>query len=159
MKRQLFFGGIPAQPDVDKLRRAFPDSRLLPGYIIPYAEIEKIINVPASDSRFRSVTNKWRREIERETNKIIGVNPGSNFVVLSESEKVDLSGRKLNSAARAAKRSYVIIARTDLQQLTDEERARVQHQTDFGAKILASAQIRSRLELPILKKEEKHGTV
>jgi len=154
-EKTLFFGGLPTEPDVKKIKEAYPDSELVTGKLIPYQDIAELIKQPFGTSRFRTVTNAWRKDVEKLTNKIIGVEPNIGFKVLSEPEKVVYGGQKLKMAGRAARRSYVIAARTDVLQLTDTERARLNHQTTICGKIIASAQLKNVPQLPNMREESK----
>ncbi len=145
---KLFFGGLPTEPEVNRIRSAYPDAELTVGQVIPYDNIAAIIGAAYKSNRFRSITNVWRKKVEKETNKIIGTEPGVGFVVLSESQKVNLSGSKLRSAARFARRSYMVASRTDVKQLSEEEARRLTHQINVTAKIIASAQLKTKKQLP-----------
>ena len=148
---EAFFSGIPIEPDMVKLRNAFPESKMKTGDMIAYSQIGEVINAEYGTNRFRSVTNRWRREVTRETNIILGPEPKKGFVVLSESKKVDLSGSKLRSAARAATQSYMVAARVNIHELSEKEKVRYDHLVNTSSKILAAAQIKRRTALPSLK--------
>jgi len=148
MNEKVYFGGLPTEPDVKALRSAFPDHALVPGKVIAYGEASDVIRAPYGSARFQTVTSAWRRIVEKETNKIIDVIPGEAFVVLSESEKVDVGGKKLREAGMAARRSFVICARVDVLGLKEEERLRLSHLQDVQGKVIAAAQLRGKKRLP-----------
>lgn len=150
MKRGVYFGGVPTDIDVKKLRERYEDVTLTPGTLIPYDEVAELLQLPKNNLRFRTVTNRWRRIVENETNIIIGTLPGEAFKVLNESEKVDLSGSKLRSSGRYARRSYVVGSRVDRKALTDDEVRSLDHKLSVSAKVLAAAQLRQNITLPQL---------
>jgi hypothetical protein len=146
--KNVFFGGVPTEPDVEKLRKEWPEEELEPGDIIPYDEVCSIIGVKFRQSRFRTVTNAWRKMVEEETNIIIGTEPSVGFRVLSESEKAKLSGSKLRASTRAAKRSYIVAARVDRCKLEEEEQKKLDHYVGVSAKIILAAKLRGKPILP-----------
>ena len=148
-KKELFFGGLPTEPDVKKLRAEFPDNELRPGKTISYEDVERVIGVSYGQPRFATVTNQWRKMVEKETNIIIGTKPGEAFVVLSEPEKVGLSGEQLRKAGKRARRAWVIAQRVDRVALSEEERRRLDHHAAVSSGVLAAAQLRdSAKQLP-----------
>jgi len=149
-KETMYFGGIPAEPDVRKIREIYPETGLKIGQIIPYEDVGGIIKQGLDSSRFRSVTTKWRKIVEEETNIIIGVERGIGFRVLAEGEKVDLAGNKLRSAGRAARRSWMIASRVEASMLSDEEKARLEHYVFNNSKIISALQIKTNKALPEL---------
>ena len=150
-KKDLYFGGVPMEPDVRKLREQYPEGRMKPGQVMSYDEVEAVLKVPKDSGRFYGVTNKWRKIVEEETGIILGVERGEGFKVLAEGEKVDLSGNKLRMAARAARRSYLIASRVDIKKLTDDDKARLDHYIVNSSKTLAAMQIKSTKLLPDLR--------
>ena len=61
---KIFLGGVPTEPDVTALNKAFPVSELLPGKFIEYSQISAVINVSPRSSRFKTVLDRglgdWR---------------------------------------------------------------------------------------------------
>jgi hypothetical protein len=146
----LFFGGLPTDIELAKLKEAYPATELKVGKIIPYAELEQLLGLDWTSNRFRTVTNRWRRVVEADTNIFIHPDPGYGFKILTESEKLDLSTKKIRTASHAARRAFVVNTRIDRKQLTDDEKAMADHVTQTAAKINASAQLKQRLEMPKL---------
>jgi hypothetical protein len=142
----LVFGGIPTDMDVKKIREAFPDDELQEGQVIPYATISDIIGNAKDANRFRSVTNRWRKLVEKDSQKFIGTEPGVGFKVLKDGEKLELSGSKLRSAVKSVRRSYVVAGHVDTKRLDEEERGRYDMLCSRHAKLLAAAQVRGQKE-------------
>lgn len=59
----VFFGGVPTQPDVELLMKEVP---VQSGTEVQYAEIERLLGLQRKQSRFRTVTDAWRRRLRRE---------------------------------------------------------------------------------------------
>lgn len=144
---KMFYGGVPQDPDVRKLRESYPESRLEQGQIIPYSEVESILQERQNTNRYRSVTNKWRKQVEEETGVMIGVERGEGFKVLQENEKLDLSSSKLRTAKRASRRAYEVGSLVEPSRLTEDEKKKLDFNTNKAAKIMALAQVRSNKKL------------
>jgi len=145
---KLYFGGLPTDIELNKLKDAYPVNVLTVGHFIPYGEIEMLLGIAWRESRFKTVTNRWRRVVESETNIFLNPDPGEGFRVLSDAEKLALSGKKIGTAGKCARRAFVINSRIDRKQLTDEEKAVSDHFTGVSAKIHAASQIKNQIELP-----------
>lgn len=146
----VFFGGIPTDPDIRLLREMYQDSELN-GTVIPYQKVAEIIRCDRNSNRFKTITDRWRKIVEAESGKILGVKKGEGFVVLNDREKLDLSGQKLRSAARCANRSRVVASRVSINNLSSEDRARLEHNNKVSSGILAVAQIKSKQQLPTME--------
>jgi len=147
-----YFGGVPTDPDIKKLREAFPAERLEMGQVIPYEEVEEVIGTAKKSARFRTVTTRWRRLVERETgNTVIGTERGVGFKVLDNRQKLDLSNDILEQALRRSRRSYQVTGRINLEQLTQDERDRLLMVQKRSAAVVATAQIQRTSDLPTLE--------
>lgn len=145
-RQTVYFGGIPTEPDIKRLTEAFKVQEMNPGDTIDYEEVAIVIGQAVKSSRFRSVTTAWRKRVENDFSIIIGCSPDplkKSFCILSESEKVDLSGKKLRSAVRLARRSYKIASFVDVKKLNEEEKKTLDHYAAKSASVIAAAQLRS----------------
>lgn len=116
--------GMPTAPDVKAIREQYPDSALQEGSnIATKEEIAKIIGEPVNSSRFRTVTNAWRKAVERETAKVIKLKSGK-FFVLDDSEKLDEVGGGLQSVAKKLRRVKTVGSYITKNRLSQEERNR-----------------------------------
>lgn len=147
---KVFRGGVPTAPDVRKLREMFPDKDLNVGDVLAYDDIAEVVGCAYGTSRFKSITDRWRKLVENESGKIIGVSKGVGFAVLSDSQKLEVSHQKLRTAVRSAGRSLTVAMHIDRSNLTDDERLRLDHQNRINASLLAAAQISPNTELPKL---------
>ena len=146
----VYSNGVPTEIDIRKIRQTYPDSSLNVGDQILYQDIEQLIQCKRDSYRFRTVTYRWRRLVENATNKIIGTNRSIGFVVLSEEEKLSLSGDKLRSAGNLAKRSYVVTARIQTNQLSPEQRKELNFIVKKTSAVLAAARLRPTAKLPTI---------
>ena len=103
---KLYFGGIPTDIDVRALREAFPESGLKVGQLIPYAAVEAIVKTPKDSCRFKTITGRWRRLVERDSEIILGAEKGQGFRVLDNSEKLELWGTRRGEAWRGEERGW-----------------------------------------------------
>jgi hypothetical protein len=147
---KAFFGGVPTNIEVRALREAYPDDSLTQGRLIPYPEIEALIKCPRDSNRWRSVTDRWRKTIEREVGVIIAPDPMKSpaWKILLENEKVVASGAKLKTAGRMARRSYVLASRVDVKQLTEQEKAEYDHFVMRSTAVIMASRLRPKVALP-----------
>lgn len=146
---KMFFGGIPTDIEIKKLRRAYPKSSMKVGQTFTYKEVEKLIGAKPRTNRWNAITVRWRKLVEYEHGIIIGTERGLNrFKVLSEGEKVTLSKSKLRSAGRMARRSYIVASRVDTAQLTEQEKLDLDHSIKRSVAIMQVGKLRQNAELP-----------
>lgn len=145
---ELYFGGLPTEPDVKRIREIYPDSALKVGDLIAYEDMAEALDEEKDSFRFKTITNRWRKLVEKDCGKVIGVEKGIGFKVLSDSQKLDLSGLKLRSATRMARRSYIVAGRVDRRNLSEDERKRLEHHSRCSAQVLAASQLKRTAELP-----------
>ncbi|CUW38817.1 protein of unknown function [Magnetospirillum sp. XM-1] len=148
----VFFGGVPTDPDVRAIREAYPEADLPVGMVIPYHDVAGLLGVSVNSKRFRTVTWRWRRRVEAETDSlVIGVEKGVGFKVLSASEKLDASVAKLGSAVKAARRSYSLSGRVSVTEISQEERDRLMWVQRNSAALISTANTRSKTALPSIE--------
>ena len=148
---KLFFGGIPTDIDVKRLRESWPENDMKPGDKFSYTAIETVLNESRQSNRFRTITNRWRRVVEHATGTIIGPDNGEGLKVLSETEKLELSRSKLRTSARMGRRSLTVLARTDRRALSEADQAAYDHQQKVSANTIAAANLRQKkLEMPTM---------
>ncbi len=151
MNSELYFGGLPTEPEIKKLEALFPDIAGMRGTTIPHEIIEEALKLSRDSSRYRTITMAWRKKIYKacgvgirgDLREIVGV----GFRVLSDSEQtaygVDVGYR----GARMNRRGHSLLANTDDSKLTEQEKLTKQHGMLRAAHI-HSAYIESRRFLP-----------
>lgn len=138
MSTPIYGRGITTEPDVAKLIEAFKVPN--PGTVVKHSEIESLIGVKKETHRYRSVTDAWRKKLEKGHNVIMGPIPSIGFKSLEPDERADFIGDKYIEGARRIKRSYDVATRTDTAGMSPESRRVVTHYTNVGsAFVLANA--------------------
>jgi len=140
----LYFGGVPTRPDVDKIRKMWPDKDLKEGDEIAYEDMEELLDISRRVNRWRTVTNNWRGLVETESGLIIDVIKGKAFVVLDDGEKVDLGHSKMRTAVRGVRRSVVINSYVNTSKLDEDQLVRYRIAARCAAAMLNTAQLRSK---------------
>jgi hypothetical protein len=133
---KLFFGGLPTGPSVDMIMDAIGIP--VKGQTIPYQEIEAAADISYGTSRWKSVTEAWRKRVEREHGLVIGCVPGS-FQVNDDTGLVTESRGRLRKALKNAKRSYVVVSLADRAMLTPEDQNRADLQRRLAQKMFEDA--------------------
>ena len=128
----LFFGGVPTEPDVERIRAAYPESSLTKGTAITYGDIAHVIGYPKQSSRFRTVTDRWRKRLAHDHGIEVKAIAGTGFKVMTDLERVNHSESNMKSAVRKARVSYRVAAHTDVRNLGQDDRARLTHQQQIG---------------------------
>ena len=124
-KPTVFEAGIPIEPDVKKLKYAFPE--LKPGDVIPYAKISSLIGVQRTDNRWRTVVSSWRRFLFTDLHIQLVAQNSSEFVVADDSRKIAVSTGMVASANRKYRKAGILAQVTDSANLTDDERKAKDH--------------------------------
>lgn len=149
-EQKLAFNGVPTEPDVRALKVAFPSEVLVIGYSISFDNAGKVFDCSPDSSRFSTVTDKWRREVERETGKVIGAPGDKTFKVLCANEIANKSHRKTISAYKCTKRALDLSTKVDVTQITSDEKRRLEHDRSFNGNVIAAYQASSKARLPFL---------
>lgn len=128
----IFNGGISTEPEVNALIEKFGVPE--PNAEIPYSEVEKVIGVDRKKSRWASVTTAWRNRLEREHNVLLEAVPGEGFRAMTPDDRIVYSGKKYKHGIKAITRALVVVQKTDLAQLIDENKRAATHISDAAFK-------------------------
>jgi len=142
MDKNLFWGGVPTEPDVKLIRNNWPD--LPEGLAISYNDIARLLGIDAKSNRFLTVTTRWRSILFQEKNIVIGCRAGYKFVVLSPEGRVDLGARKIKTGMRIVRKSHRILVYTDRSRLSREGQAILDHSVNQARAIEHAATMESR---------------
>lgn len=93
---KAYFGGLPTQPDVNRLNEAFA---LKVGDEIRHEQIEAVLGVSRNSNRYRTVTNAWRNN-RRMYGLELGSVTGVGFRVLDPAERIDRGYADVRSGVR-----------------------------------------------------------
>lgn len=129
----LFLGGVPTKPDVDKLREAFGVPA--EGTLLPWKSIESACGLKRGTHRFTTVVVAWRKALDREHNVILGPCQGKGLVCLPPNERVQLSAGKVKSGVRMVGRGARISATSDRSRMSPESQATADHINRMSASI------------------------
>ena len=146
-KSKLYFGGMPTDIEVRKLNEKFPAKDLREGDVITHDDIEDVTGLNRRINRYRTVTRRWRKLLERDHGIITGCKP-EGFKVMDDGEKVKLSSSKLRTSARMARRSYVVASKIDPSKLKYEEREEYDFNVRRSCAVLQAAKLKSKVSLP-----------
>ena len=114
--------GAPTEPAVNNLMEFFgvPDE----GTIISWEDLEAVLSLSRSTSRFRTVVGAWRSKLFREHNVFMSaVGSGGGLVSSPPNTRVDVAARKIEQGRRAVLSGMFLAATTDHARL-DADRQR-----------------------------------
>lgn len=121
MADNVYKGGIPTKPDVDKLIKEFPPKA---GLVVSYDEVAGCIGVEPTSNRFKTVTDRWRERVFAETG-LRCYTRGQAFRFLTADEALTSTGEDIARISRSAVRARIYVEAIDPAQLTsDEKRSR-----------------------------------
>jgi hypothetical protein len=118
---KMFFGGMPTDIDVRRLEEAFP--KLQEGDDISHEQVEAVIGVDHTKSRYRVVTNAWRKQLLRDSNIELGSVSGVGFRCLKPEERISGSVKGFQQGVRKQMRSVKrsALVRTDDERLMKKQ--------------------------------------
>jgi len=146
MSQEVFRGGVPTEPDVQKLLEAFGRPEI--GRKFSYEEIATILNTHKKTARYRTVTWVWREEIKQLYNIIIGCERGKGFIALNNSERLRFGVDKYKSGLHFVEKAQGIVAGCDDAKLSEPERESKNHIVKISGSLLLSAKMEERRSLP-----------
>lgn len=123
----LFLGGVPTKPDVEKLRKHYGVPK--EGVVIRFDEMEELLAMNRRTFRFKTVLNSWRKAMDREHNVVFGPERGVGLVALPPNGRVELGAHKFRFGSRMIGRAGRIVATTDSARLTPENQRAADHIT------------------------------
>ena len=144
-----FFGGVPTDIEIRKLREKYTDDMLVEGFEIPYSDVEEIIDSQYRTHRFYTVTCRWRKILEKDIGIILQAISGEFvFRVLKDGEKVTLGTQKVRTGCKMFRRSYNVFAKTDTKKLTEQETGEYNHSVKRITAVLQAAALKPKAQLP-----------
>ena len=141
---QLFFGGLPYTPDVNKLIEAFPVPTMSEGRTLSHNELTGVLNLKR-DSRYYGVINAWRKKLRDEFRVIVEWDRNNGLVVLDPAKCLTHRERGVQQKGRLLGRSVNRLAHdVDRTRLDDTGKSRFDHVLMAAAKMKQAAQLGSR---------------
>lgn len=111
MGMKLMMFGIPTGPDVRKLEDAF--GKPLAGAEVSHEQIEEVLGVKRTTSRYKTVTLAWRKQLRTQHNIDLEAVPGTGFRSLTDAERVGagVKGARagVKKVVRSVKRSDAVV--------------------------------------------------
>jgi hypothetical protein len=146
-----YFKGLPTDIELRKLKEEYPFDDLFEGQVFSYKEIEQLLNLKWGTSRWQSVTNRWRRTVEREVGKMIVPIPGAKqFKILDDPGKVEYSGKRQIEAKNKTVKSIKALALVDRAALPEELLPEYDFKLKRAAQWKAMLQLKRQLPKPEL---------
>lgn len=137
--------GMPTRIETNLLLEKWPVKEMQPGHTFSYELIAEIISADQSSHRFRTVTDAWRRYVEKETGiRIMPDGTATQFKVLSEPEKLEAIKDKRRSLNRQGRKNLVRTGYIDRKQLDETQRETYDFMAANERKILAVSQLRQK---------------
>ena len=121
--------GLPTGPDVKDLL----DKYGTPGYGVKifYSDIYKLLQLdPTKEkdrNRFKTVTNAWRKRLEKEHNIVTRALRGEAFQVMNASERVKDVAAHLVSGGRKIRKGAIRSRKIPLKEMTARDRVYNEH--------------------------------
>jgi len=119
MSTNLFLGGTPTEPDVERIVAKFGTPKIHD--LITWADLESLLVLPRTKCRFRVVVGAWRKKLYREQNIVMEAVAGVGVKVLDPHQRIDFSGRRYRNHVRGVGRAGRIAELTDIGGLTPDE--------------------------------------
>lgn len=99
---KVFFGGMPTQIDVDKLREAFP--AIEEGDEVRHEDIEAVLGLERGSNRYKTVVEAWRKRLLNDGIDL-GAVAGIGLKSLNATERIEKSVDGFQSGTRKQLRS------------------------------------------------------
>lgn len=133
----LFRSGIPTGADVKRLLDTY--SELKVGDEIAHEDVEGVLQITRTASRYRTVTGAWRRFLQRQENKQVEAVPGIGFRVLNPKERVEVGLQKFGSGTKKQARAIRAVQATPDEGLDAVSLKKKEHMVRLGVVILNHA--------------------
>lgn len=145
----LHIGGLTTDPQIRRLSERYADIASRRGTVIPHEEIEALIEAERGSNRYKTITNRWRRRVERETGIVIagtGEAVGVGFRVLTDDEQVGFGVSQRVSAGRRIRRWHSVVSNVNTDRLSPAMRTVRDFEVSAAARLhLAMTQVRKEL--------------
>jgi hypothetical protein len=125
MKAKLFVGGVSTEPDVKRLLETFgcPDE----GKVISYADVEAMLGIERTTSRFRTVVTAWRRQLKKLHNVEMFTLSGVGYRVLAPADRVVGSVNEFARGVRKIGRAVTRIESVPVERLDQKQQKSAEH--------------------------------
>ncbi|MCK9327971.1 MAG: hypothetical protein M0P69_20925 [Bacteroidales bacterium] len=117
---KLFFGGVPTTAEVNLLHDRYDDAPV--GTIITYEDVSDIIKTHKGDSRFWTVTDRWRKSSFKKNNVVITCIPNVGFKLATPDERIQEATSKVARGRKSIQFASVIASTTGTRGLSESNR-------------------------------------
>ncbi len=143
---QMYFGGLPTEPDVQRLCTAVDPT---PGTEITYDQLAALLEIDKHSRRFRTILRAWRHHLFDESNVDTKAIPGHAIRFLLAPERTEESVTTALIGMRKLGRAYRRNQATPVQELTLPQRQKHDHVHSLLGHILhVATATRKQLALP-----------
>lgn len=139
---ELFLGGIPTAPDVEKLIAKIGIPEI--GRLISYSEIAETISVEFGQSRFRTVSDAWRGQLYRQHNLVLEAVAKTGFRVLDGSQRITHSSKRFKRGLKGIRRAGDIASKTSVVGLSPDELKARDHVASVATSLQLAAAVQAR---------------
>lgn len=138
----IFNGGISTEPEVNELFEKFGIP--IAGQQFSYREIETVLRISRTATRWKSVVGAWRKRLFRQHNILLKAIPNEGFQAMGNSERVTFSSGLFKGGLKRLSQAATVASSTDRTGLSDEEKAAADHIQKTGANLRLAAQTAAR---------------
>lgn len=137
MTGEIFRGGVPVAPDVNRLLEAFGTPTV--GTLIEHERVAEILGLRPGSHRYHTVTERWMAQLWDERNVRVVCRRGIGFEVLTASGRLDQGVRQMRKAARRAEQAVKETVTVPEAELSAAERQRRDHLLHANVLLLQAA--------------------
>lgn len=134
--------GLPTDLEVKRLLKQYAELEV--DREIEYAEVAELISARRGSSRFKTVTDAWRRRVWREQRVRIGTVAGRAFKVLSASDASLFEGNGVRVGARRIVRGARHLSLIDAAPMNERERDAHTHRRKVAVAMAEDVQTRAK---------------
>lgn len=142
-KHYAWQDGLPTGPDVTLILKRWPN--LAVGQRIKYSEIASLLGIKVGTSRWRTVTNAWRKR-ELDDGRVIKCVPGHEFIVANAEQIIDDTHVTLKHITRSARRQRIHLS--TIKEVDGQTKAIVDHQARLMHAVELDAKAKRQIAIP-----------
>lgn len=129
----LYFGKVSTDKEVRTLLDTY--KTVAEGTLITHKEVAALVSVDPNDTRYRTVTNRWRKLMLGQFNIELRARPGEGFVALTAAERVTHNIGDGLRIFRRIDRTVGRLKRIPRVTLSTDDSKRLDHATTLMARV------------------------
>lgn len=122
---EIYKGGMPYGPDVEKLDLKFP--RPAEGQVIPHDDFEEVLGMKSGSKRYYAVINSWRKKLRATRDIDTEWDRGVGLKILTPADRLSCGERDFRRSVRATARAVKRTLSTDRDRLDSVGQRRYDH--------------------------------